>query len=83
MMVQIPEVQHGMNATFDACFKASAQLVNSTCFFGFAASDKKKSFGDCLPPSFTNAQWANSRALVQSNELPSHCVNSPRVAGSF
>jgi hypothetical protein len=54
LLMQLPELCHRINTSFNSCFKTSAKLVNSTNLLGFVAGDKKKSLGDRSPPSLTN-----------------------------
>jgi hypothetical protein len=61
-----------MNTAFNCCFETSTKLVDSAGLLGFIVGGKKKSFGNCSPPSFTNAYWPNSRARVQGDKLPGH-----------
>jgi hypothetical protein len=68
-----------MNSAFNACFKTSTQLINSTCLFGFGTCRKKHNFGEELSPSLTYPNKLYPWALVECHEATCHerSVGSP------
>jgi hypothetical protein len=69
-LLQIPEGLHHMDAVLYACFKASTELVDAAGLLGFSSCHKEEEFRRSTAPSFANANWTDTRALVQGTKPP-------------
>jgi hypothetical protein len=60
-----PQLVDGVDAAFDASFKAGAELIDAELLFGIAATDKKSGLCGEPPPGLANSDGAYARALVK------------------
>jgi hypothetical protein len=59
-----PQLVNGVDAAFDAGFKASAKLVDAASLLGFTAKDKKGGLSGKPPPGLANSNGAYAGSLV-------------------
>jgi hypothetical protein len=67
-----PEMGGSMNTTLDACFEATTELISTTGSSCKVSCEVHNNFCHETAPNLANANWSNTRILVQSDESVAH-----------